>query len=188
MSDGAISLFAHTPESGVDIELKEAPLELVVTSHQPQFGLQITDAQNLQITSDTPQEPIDVFVESEDVRLTVTEEELKFQLIVDTEKGAQGPQGERGPQGDPGPQGPQGNPANMFAEIVEITSPMVFSRQITLTYLPGNALGVLVDVVGGTSQRQFFDYIVSGQTLSWAGLGLEAVLSVNDVIRVSYTI
>jgi hypothetical protein len=105
--------------------------------------------------------------------------------------GAQGPQGPQGPQGIQGLQGPRGadgNPANLFGEVIVLNASQISSKQVSLAHLPGNPLGVLVDIVGGTPQRAFFDYVVSGQVVSWAGLGLETSLEVGDVIRISYTI
>ena len=74
------------------------------------------------------------------------------------------------------------------AEVIEIsvTSTDIANKYITLPYPPFNPLKVTLDVIGGTAQKQFVDYIITSNILSWNAMGLETILSVNDGLRIVY--
>lgn len=62
----------------------------------------------------------------------------------------------------------------------------ITAKQITLAATPGTATQVIVDVIGGSSQIYGTDFSVSGNILTWNGLGMEAILSASDVLRIQY--
>lgn len=60
------------------------------------------------------------------------------------------------------------------------------AEEITLAETPGDPTKVVVIVLGGTAQELGIDYAVSGNILSWAGLGLAGFLASGDQILVIY--
>ena len=69
--------------------------------------------------------------------------------------------------------------------MIPVTATAISDKQITLPAIPVSV--VLLDVVGGTSQRQNVDFIVTGMVLSWAGLSLELLLAAGDYLSIYYT-
>lgn len=71
-------------------------------------------------------------------------------------------------------------------EYITISAGDITNKNTTLSSTPVDATKVMVDVIGGSSQHYSVDYVVSGTTLDWNGLGLESELVASDVIRVFY--
>jgi hypothetical protein len=79
-------------------------------------------------------------------------------------------------RGDPGATG--------YCLLHALNASEISEKKINLPAAPtGN---VLLDVVGGTSQRQNVDFIVSGLELSWVGLSLELLLEEGNCLSISY--
>lgn len=60
------------------------------------------------------------------------------------------------------------------------------AKQVTLYPEPNNSDSVTVEFFGGTSQENGVDFVVTGDVLSWNGLGLDGFIEVNDIIIVRY--
>lgn len=88
-------------------------------------------------------------------------------------------------KGTPNPAPP--SPTGTFqVEYRVLTAPEVAAKQLTLAFTPNSAAKVLLDTVGGTSQIYTIDFIVSGSTMDWTGLGLDGVVSAGDTFRIVY--
>ena len=71
-------------------------------------------------------------------------------------------------------------------EYPEIDNTIFTNKQLTLSATPAVVTQVIVDVIGGSSQRYGVDYSVSGTTLSWNTLGLDGILNEGDFLRITY--
>ncbi len=71
-------------------------------------------------------------------------------------------------------------------EFRTITSPEESAEQLTLANTPGDANKVIMIHLGGSAQEYGIDYSVSGNTLSWVGLGLSGFLTAGDQILLIY--
>lgn len=60
------------------------------------------------------------------------------------------------------------------------------AKALSLAHSPVAVGEVMVDVIGGTAAFYSDDFIVSGSTLSWNGLGLDGLLAAGDKLRISY--
>lgn len=69
--------------------------------------------------------------------------------------------------------------------FIEVTAAQVLAKQIVLPSAPQTE--VLLDVVGGTLQKQNVDFVVTGNLLSWTGLSLELLLEAGNYLTISYT-
>lgn len=69
--------------------------------------------------------------------------------------------------------------------FIELSAAQVLAKQIELPSAPQTE--VLLDVVGGTLQKQNVDFVVTGNLLSWTGLSLELLLEVGNYLTISYT-
>lgn len=63
----------------------------------------------------------------------------------------------------------------------------ISNKFVTLINTPQVSADVLVTPVDGILQQYSVDYTVSGNTLSWNGLGLEPLLESGDILIVNYT-
>lgn len=72
-------------------------------------------------------------------------------------------------------------------EQYQITQSLIDSRMLSTMYVPSEPTQVRVEVQGAGPQYYSVDYTVSGRVVQWAGLGMEIVLILNRIIRVSYT-
>jgi len=61
----------------------------------------------------------------------------------------------------------------------------ITAKKITLPSLP-NAVGVIVDVIGGGPQKVGADFAVTGRDISWAGKNLDGVLKAGNTFRILY--
>jgi len=68
-----------------------------------------------------------------------------------------------------------------------LTSGEASAEQLTLAFTPGTPSYVAVDPEGGPTQFFGLDFTVSGNILSWSGLGLSGLLSTGDRLRIIYT-
>lgn len=85
-----------------------------------------------------------------------------------------------------GPAGPKGDTgdSNWRTEIFTLTGTDVFNKYVDLLVPPtGN---VFVDMVGGIRQFLIIDFVVTGNRLSWANLGMEPLVENGQVISVQY--
>lgn len=94
----------------------------------------------------------------------------------------------QGPQGIQGPSGSAGA-SDIVREVVILTSTHITNKSVTLSQVPSDAGGVQFFPDGGPKQRHGVDYtVVSSNVVSWASLGLENLLEVNDSIEFVYTV
>ena len=70
------------------------------------------------------------------------------------------------------------------AETFTLTAGMIAAKQVTLTVTPKNE--ILFVPKNGPAQVEGLDYTVSGQVVSWNGLGLDGILEENDIIVIYY--
>ena len=78
------------------------------------------------------------------------------------------------------------NHGHFLGENFTITNTMLSTKSITLTNTPSHPSQVLLlPLDGGIVQSAYAnDFVVSGNILSWAGKGLDGLLSVNDKVTV----
>ena len=86
-------------------------------------------------------------------------------------------------QGPPGPVAQAGGSRPFL--FIEVSAAQVLAKQILLPSSPQTE--VLLDVVGGTLQKQNIDFVVTGNVLSWTGLSLELLLEAGNHLSISYT-
>lgn len=72
-------------------------------------------------------------------------------------------------------------------EYRTLTLSEISNAEIVLAETPLAPLEVALDVKGGVTQFYSDDFTVSGNILSWSGLGLDGVLVEGDKVRVIYT-
>lgn len=78
-------------------------------------------------------------------------------------------------------------PSGSFnVEYRTLTGGEITAKELTLTATPTTALKVIVDLISGCAQIYGTDFSVSGNILTWNGLGLDGVLIAGDVLRVQY--
>lgn len=74
--------------------------------------------------------------------------------------------------------------------VIILTTINISNKYIVLTEAPTVKSKTRVIVIGGPEQEYGVDFVVTnddgGKRLSWAGLGLDGVLEVNDSIVVTY--
>lgn len=73
-------------------------------------------------------------------------------------------------------------------EEITLTSTNITQKKVTLTYTPLNASYVRLDIIGGCAQDNGIDFSVNPTTkeVSWSGLGLDGILEIGDVLRITY--
>lgn len=71
-------------------------------------------------------------------------------------------------------------------EYRTLTPAEITAKAITLLQTPASPGEVILDVKGGGAQFYNDDFVVSGSTLSWNGLGLDGLLVSGDKLRVVY--
>lgn len=67
-----------------------------------------------------------------------------------------------------------------------ITAAEALAKEVTLGNTPPSPNKVTLDIVSGVPQEYGTDYLVTGDKLSWNGLGLDVTLSEGDKIRIIY--
>lgn len=73
-----------------------------------------------------------------------------------------------------------------YSETFTLDLTAITNKQISLTHVPMNPSITRVLPIGGIYQRYGIDFTISGQTLSWDGLGLDNFLEVGDILIVEY--
>lgn len=71
-------------------------------------------------------------------------------------------------------------------EYYELDLTDELNKFVTLSNTPSQPSKVILDVIGGTSQEFSVDFTVSGDQLSWNGLGLDGFLVSGDKLRIYY--
>jgi hypothetical protein len=69
---------------------------------------------------------------------------------------------------------------------ITITPQHIADKQVVLPATPVLPDEVILDIVGGIKQVNGIDFQVSGNVLSWGGLGLDNFLEVNDVLIIQH--
>jgi hypothetical protein len=67
-----------------------------------------------------------------------------------------------------------------------LTPTDISNKYVTLAASPSIAAETTVDIPEGCQQKYGTDFTVSGSTLSWNGLGMEALLASGDELIVQY--
>jgi hypothetical protein len=81
-----------------------------------------------------------------------------------------------------------GGGANWEVEFRTVTAPEAVAKSLTLSQLPVNPAKVAVDVKNIGPQFYTDDYSIVGTTLSWNGLGMDALpIVAGDKIRIMYS-
>jgi len=60
------------------------------------------------------------------------------------------------------------------------------TKSFTLPFIPADPTDVIMDVVGGIDGTYGVDFIITGDTFSWSGLGFDGLLGSGDVVRLVY--
>lgn len=69
---------------------------------------------------------------------------------------------------------------------ITLTPQMISDGFLVLPYIPVNPDEVIVVPAGGIQQLNGIDYEVTGNILSWTGLGLDNFLEANDVLIIQH--
>lgn len=80
--------------------------------------------------------------------------------------------------------GASGSPYKV--EMITLTPLMITNGELTLAQINSSPSETLLFVDGGVIQKYGIDFTVSGNVLSWTGLGLETIISSNDVLIIQY--
>lgn len=81
----------------------------------------------------------------------------------------------------------EGAPAKaQRSDSVVLTEADIASKSVRLEFAPRDPDDVTVTVVGGGAQFPGTDFQVRGGTITWAGLGLEAILEAGDKLIIEY--
>jgi hypothetical protein len=81
---------------------------------------------------------------------------------------------------------PIGSNSGFIVERIEITEQNIIDKYVFLTRSPLIPSGVTVDMEGGIKQVNGVDYQITGNKLSWDGLGLDGFIDDTDVLLVQY--
>lgn len=71
-------------------------------------------------------------------------------------------------------------------EILTLTQLNIDQGQATLSIAPLNPSNTLVYPEGGIAQIYGIDYLITGNTLDWSGLGLDGFLEVGETLIIEY--
>ena len=81
---------------------------------------------------------------------------------------------------------PQLNPIPVaYWEDVPVSSLMLTTKSLTLQYDPID-VSVELSIYKGILQERNVDYVLTGQTITWDSLGLEALLELGDTLHLTY--
>lgn len=70
--------------------------------------------------------------------------------------------------------------------IIELTEENINSKSAQLTATPINPEFTQLTVIGGSNQLYGIDFIVSGNSVSWDGLGLDNFVDVGDILVIQF--
>lgn len=73
-------------------------------------------------------------------------------------------------------------------EYRTISAPEAAAKQLTLAAAPVDVTEVQLGIAGGGTQIVNDDFLVTGSTLSWNGLGLDGILSAGDKVCIVYAV
>lgn len=73
---------------------------------------------------------------------------------------------------------------NVYQQQIQLTATDISNKFIELDFIPNSEVELFV--VQGINQKQNVDFVVSGQTLSWANLALESLVSTGSFLHLSY--
>ena len=79
-------------------------------------------------------------------------------------------------------------PDGYIVEHRDLTMAEATNKELTLANTPPDGTKVSLDIVSGVPQQYGTDYTVTGDTLSWNGLGLDVTLEEGDKVRIIYPI
>lgn len=80
-----------------------------------------------------------------------------------------------------------GGGGGLIVEYRTLTAPEVAAKQLILGAAPASATDVSVNIVSGTAQAYGLDFTVAGNVLDWSGLGMDGLVSLGDVLVISYS-
>lgn len=72
------------------------------------------------------------------------------------------------------------------SQVVTLTAQMILDKEFTIVETLQAGQAILLIPKNGPAQVKNLDYTVSGQTISWNGLGLDGILEENDILVVYY--
>jgi hypothetical protein len=84
--------------------------------------------------------------------------------------------------------GSSGGDNTYHTEFRTLTSDEATAKALTLATTPTSPPETDFEPDGAGEQFFGDDYTVSGQTLSWAGLGLDGLLNAGDKVKITYPI
>lgn len=88
-----------------------------------------------------------------------------------------------------GAAGGGGGAGDVIVDTIVLDAGMVAAKAVTLSDTPAVPAYTLVSIVGGSVQQFTTDFTVSGTTLSWTGLGMDALpMAVADVLVIAYQV
>lgn len=85
-----------------------------------------------------------------------------------------------------GLRGADGQTRGAVSDLIQITSVEMTNQSATLSKLAVSPESAIVAVVGSIIQENGVDFTISGNVISWAGLGLQDLLQVGDTLIVHY--
>lgn len=71
-------------------------------------------------------------------------------------------------------------------EYRTVTSPEATAKSLSLANTPTMSSQIVIDQIGGGPAFYGDDFILSGSTVSWSGLGLDGFVSAGDKLRIQY--
>lgn len=79
-----------------------------------------------------------------------------------------------------------GGGSNWEVEYHQLTGGEITAKQFNLVQTPTAPTRVMVDLLGGSSQRYSADFTISGNVFNFNGLGLDGLLVTGDYLRLAY--
>jgi hypothetical protein len=76
--------------------------------------------------------------------------------------------------------------ASYFVNKFTLTPTDISNKFITLTGTPTSLSDTILDIVGGITQDYSVDFVVTGNQLSWNGLGLDGILVSGDKLIIQF--
>jgi hypothetical protein len=79
-----------------------------------------------------------------------------------------------------------GGSASYFVNKVTLNATDITNKFVTLTDIPTSPSDTILDIVGGITQDHSVDFTVTGNQLSWNGLGLDGILADGDKLIIQF--
>lgn len=83
--------------------------------------------------------------------------------------------------------GSGGGGSGLTIDKFTLTGTDITNGFVTLTGTPVTPANTILEVIGGVVQDYGIDFTVSGNQLSWTGLGLDGVLTSGDKLIIEFT-